>query len=127
MRKNARWIVIVLVIAVIGALFLSLNPSGKSNDQGPSAPTASPVAIDITVAGGKVTGGGDVSVREGSQVTVSVKSDVADEVHIHGYDLHGDVAPGKPVDIIFTADAAGKFEIELESRALLLAELTVEP
>ena len=56
-----------------------------------------------------------------------VRSDVADEVHVHGYDLMADVAPGKPVRIEFTANLTGRFEIELEDRGKQIAQLTVLP
>ncbi|MBA2384839.1 MAG: hypothetical protein H0V68_09300 [Actinobacteria bacterium] len=54
-------------------------------------------------------------------------SDVADEVHVHGYDVHADVARGQPATIEFTADVPGRFEIELEERGLQIAELEVRP
>ena len=61
------------------------------------------------------------------QVVFVVKSEFADEVHLHGYDLSADVAPGEPATIRFTADAPGLFEAELESRSLPIAELEVRP
>jgi hypothetical protein len=56
-----------------------------------------------------------------------VRSDVADHVHVHGYDLMQDVAPGAPARISFRADAPGRFEVELEDRHLPLTELVVRP
>jgi hypothetical protein len=56
-----------------------------------------------------------------------VHADVSDEVHVHGYDIHGDVSPESPSSITFTADAPGVFEVELESAGLLLFELKVSP
>jgi hypothetical protein len=46
---------------------------------------------------------------------------------VHGYDLMGDVAPGKPVTIAFKATAPGRFEVELEEHSLPIAELEVSP
>lgn len=60
-------------------------------------------------------------------VAVVVVSDVADHVHIHGFDLLADVAPGDPARFSFRADLVGRFEIELEDRRLLIAELRVNP
>ena len=75
-----------------------------------------PVQVDVVVVGGEPQGG---IVRESvdldSAVVLTVTSDVADEVHVHGYDLMADVAPGAPATIRFTADAPGRFEIELEN------------
>ena len=54
-----------------------------------------------------------------------VRSDVADEVHLHGYDLAAEVAPGQPAQIRFRADDVGEFELELEERGVPIAELVV--
>ena len=90
--------------------------------------TPAPVQVDVVVVGGKPQGG---IVRESvdldSAVVLTVTSDVADEVHVHGYDLMADVAPGAPATIRFTADAPGRFEIELENTGVQIAELEVRP
>ena len=87
-----------------------------------------PAQVDVVVVGGEPQGG---IVRESvdldSEVVVTVISDVADEVHVHGYDLMADVAPGAPATIRFTADAPGRFEIELEDTGVQIAELEVRP
>jgi heme/copper-type cytochrome/quinol oxidase subunit 2 len=44
---------------------------------------------------------------------------------VHGYDLKGDVAPGRPAIIEFTANVPGVFEVELEEAGLKLVELQV--
>ena len=48
-------------------------------------------------------------------------------MHLHGYDLSADVAPGSPATIQFTADVPGRFEIELEDLGVQIAELEVRP
>ena len=87
-----------------------------------------PAQVDVVVVGGEPQGG---IVRESvdldSAVVLTVTSDVADEVHVHGYDLMADVAPGAPATIRFTADAPGRFEIELEDTGVQIAELEVRP
>ena len=59
------------------------------------------------------------------RVDVLGTSAVGDEVHVHGYDLSRDVAPGAPARIAFPATIPGRFEIELEDRGVQIAELTV--
>jgi len=87
-----------------------------------------PVQVDVVVVGGEPQGGiVRESVDRDSEVVVTVTSDVADEVHVHGYDLMADVAPGAPATIRFTADAPGRFEIELEDTGVQIAELEVRP
>jgi hypothetical protein len=91
-----------------------------------TAPTA--VQVVVRVRGGKpVDGIVRAQARKGDPVVVIVGSDVSDEVHIHGYDLKGDVAPGMPVRIRFDANLTGRFEIELENRGEQIAQLTVLP
>ena len=85
------------------------------------------VTIRISVASDTAPTVRRFSVKQGRQVELVVQSEIADEVHVHGYDLMGDVAPGQPVTISFTATAPGRFEIELEQRGLQIAELEVRP
>ena len=68
-----------------------------------------------------------LSVQRDRQVVLVVESELTDHVHLHGYDLMADVAPGAPATIRFTADAPGRFEIELEDRGLQIGELEVRP
>jgi hypothetical protein len=91
-----------------------------------TAPT--PAVVRIVVVGGQPQGGiRRASVRRGREVIVRVSSDVADHIHLHGYDLIADVAPGAPAEITFVADVPGRFEIELEDRGVPIADLQVRP
>ena len=83
--------------------------------------------IEAKVTGDKVdTASRRVGVSRGEKVRIQVEADHAEEVHVHGYDLKKDVAPGEPAVIEFTADAPGVFEVELEEAALKLFELQVQ-
>jgi ABC-type glycerol-3-phosphate transport system substrate-binding protein len=86
-----------------------------------------PVTIRVVVKGGKPVGGIQrATAKKGQTVAIVVHSDVADEVHVHGYDLHKDVAAGGTVRIAFPATITGVFEAELESRKLQIVEFTVK-
>jgi hypothetical protein len=89
--------------------------------------TADPTpVIEVRVAGGKVQGGvRRERVQSGETVVLRVVADVADEVHLHGYDRTANVAPGKPAQIRFTADITGVYEVELEQRKQPLLMLEV--
>jgi hypothetical protein len=90
----------------------------------PAKPKA--LAIQIRVQGGKPVGGIErVSAKKGQSVVVVVRSDVAEEVHIHGYDLMKDVEEGGTARIAFKANITGVFEIELEHSKVQIAELSV--
>ena len=92
----------------------------------PDAPDA--VTISLAVRDGRpVDGVARPSVQQGRRVRIVVRSDVADHVHLHGYDIMRDVAPGRPAQLVFTADIPGRFEIELEDRGLQIADLEVRP
>jgi|SRR3954447_25926204 heme/copper-type cytochrome/quinol oxidase subunit 2 len=126
----------VIVIAVVG--FIVLKPSDdKSNDRTASTTTAAtgkpakpkpPAIPQVTVKGGKPDGGiKDLTFNKGDTVQFKVVSDVADEVHVHGYDVHKDVAPGQPTTFKFPGKIDGEFVVELESRGEQIASLKVNP
>ena len=55
--------------------------------------SSGPTTIEVEDA--KPVGGvKDVTYKKGGTVDLTVKSDTADEVHFHGYDVHKDVAKG---------------------------------
>ena len=94
-----------------------------TTSQGPGT-----IRIDYTISGGRPDGGiARDSVTRGRIVVLRVTADVADEVHVHGYDLTADVGPGAPATIRFTADVPGRFEIELEESGVEIGELEVRP
>jgi hypothetical protein len=83
--------------------------------------------IEARVTGSNVeTSERRVRVSLGEKVRIRVEADRDEEVHLHGYDLSRDVAPGRPAVLDFTADAPGVFEVELEQAKLLLFELQVQ-
>ena len=83
--------------------------------------------IEAKVTGSNVeTASRRVRVDRGEKVRIRVQADRDEEVHLHGYDLSQDVAPGRPATIEFTADAPGVFEVELEEAGLKLFELQVQ-
>jgi heme/copper-type cytochrome/quinol oxidase subunit 2 len=82
----------------------------------------------IKVEGGaKVEGPDRLSVKIGDTVRFEVEADVADEVHVHGFDLHFDTVPGREVLVEFAAAAAGIFEVELEGARLHLLDVEITP
>jgi hypothetical protein len=83
--------------------------------------------IEISIAGGTVTPTpGKTSVKLGSTVMLMVTSDVADAVHVHGYDQEFELAPGETAEFTFTADIPGTFEVETHESGAVLTELEVK-
>jgi hypothetical protein len=95
-----------------------------TTDAGPHPPQR----VVVVVRNGQPVGGvKHAEIKQGEQVLFIVRSDVSDHVHLHGYDLLADVAPGQPARIRFRASQVGVFDAELEDRVLLIAELEVRP
>jgi hypothetical protein len=119
-----------LIVGAVALLAAGCGGGGNrttSSSDGLAVDTTSSRIIMITVKGGKPVGGiTRVTVPKGEAVDLIVQSDVADEVHVHGYDLHKDVKPGGAVAITFKANITGVFEAELENRKLQILELTVK-
>ena len=94
----------------------------------PVVPRRVGVNARIDVRGGRPADGvRRLVLQRGGPVVLVVSSDTRDQVHVHGYDLTRDVAPGAPARIAFRAKIAGRFEIELEERGVRIAELEVRP
>jgi len=97
----------------------------------PSAPTTSTAIapgrnIDVAFAGGQVVGGPrKEAVRLGEMVRIRVTSDVADEVHVHTYDVRAEVAPQQVAEAEVTATIPGRHEVELEKSGKQLLTLEV--
>lgn len=103
--------------------------AGASSTDGETTTTtaaAGATVIEVTVSGGRPEGGVRTeSVELGEQVELRVTSDEADEIHVHGYDLYADLAPGEPTALTFTADIPGQFEVELHGTGTALLTLQV--
>lgn len=151
MSNRSRLGLLALAIAVAVVAFVVLSPGDtdeKADDPGDraaettpaetteeqAAPTATapsappPAADEIVVKGGKPEGGVQrVVVKKGDTVRLLVSSDGADEIHLHGYDIEREAAPGKPARFRFKADVEGVFEMEVENTGEKVANLVVEP
>ena len=105
------------------------QPATPATTETTLAPTPAPKrqTIRIRVVGGRPQGGiARPKVKKGENVLLVVRSDTADEVHLHGYDISRKVAVGSTVRIAFVARIPGRFEVELEQSGVMLAELTVQ-
>jgi hypothetical protein len=109
---------------------------GGDDDEGEAAGTtptttaaaSEPQSVTVVVENAQPVGGiVHADIKQGTEVMLMVRADVEDEVHVHGYDLSAEVAPGQPAHISFRADIAGEFEVELEERTVPIAELAVTP
>ena len=115
-RARLGVIAAAVVVAIVGFVIAS-SGSGEKTTKGP---------VTVVVKNAKPVGGvQDITVKKGQRVRFTVKSDVADEIHVHGYNFHKDVAKGGSVSFDFQATIDGEFVIELESRSEQIASLKV--
>jgi hypothetical protein len=139
-------IVVAAVVAAVG-VFLVLRPDDDDGGAQTTPTTATtstttptttvpppppapprPATVRINVRDGRPVGGiRRVSVGRGRRVVLIITSDVADHVHLHGYDVMRDVAPGRPARFAFRATIVGTVEVELEDRHVPLATVTTQP
>jgi heme/copper-type cytochrome/quinol oxidase subunit 2 len=140
--QRLSFLAVAVVIAVVAVIVLT---SGGDDEPDTTSATATATATAApgetgtptpeatrpphrpappTLTPGKVT---DLRFKENDIVRFRVRSDVADEVHVHGYDLMKDVEPGQTITFSFPATITGIFEIELENAGEQIAELRVDP
>lgn len=70
---------------------------------------------------------GVLRVEQGESVELTVTSTEDDELHLHGYDRALKLRAGEPATLAFTAEHAGRFEIELHHRHAEIGALEVSP
>lgn len=143
-----RLLIVAVALVLAGGLFIFF----RSRDEGSSATTTTtaptttantttgvipqppqpPPApqreqIRIVVRGGKPVGGvQNVTVPKNTPAVIVITSDVADELHLHGYNLKRELTPGKTVRLPFRATIEGTVEAELEDRGLPLVRITTQ-
>jgi hypothetical protein len=108
---------------------------GGGSDDGAESETgttqtqpSAPAIRTVRVVNGQPQGGVKrLEYKKGDTIRFKVQSDVADEIHVHGYDLMKDVTAGGSVSFSFTASIEGRFEVELENAGTQIAELEVDP
>jgi len=121
MTRNSRLALLgaAVVIVIVAVVVIGGGGSSTTKSSGPTT---------VVVKDAKPVGGPkDVTFKKGGTVDLTIKSDTADEVHFHGYDVHKDVAKGGSVHFKFPAKIDGKFIVELENHKQTLANVTVEP
>jgi hypothetical protein len=141
-----RLLILAGTVVVAAVLFVVLRPdddepaattttqSQTTTEREPTVPPPRPPApppparVRITVRDGRPVGGiRRVTVGRGRRVVLIVSADVSDHVHLHGYDVMRDVAPGRAARLAFRATIVGTVEVELEDRRIPLATVTTQP
>jgi len=127
------WILLGLAAGLVIGLYLWARPQPPAaSPPAAAAPAAAPTAappgeFSFDIAQGTVRGPLSMVVRQGEQVSIRVRSDVADELHLHGYELSAPLPAGEEVALTFMAGKAGRFEVELHHSHRELGALEVQP
>ncbi|MGC4851643.1 hypothetical protein ACLQ3F_30810 [Micromonospora sp. DT15] len=102
------------------------TPTAASTPSAAASTAAVDQQITVTIAKKRVDPPtGRVTVSKGQSVRITVTSDVADELHVHGYDLGARLPAGTPGSVEFRADKTGLFEVETHESELVLFQLVV--
>jgi hypothetical protein len=157
MGTGGRIAVVVLALVAAGVLFFVLREGDESTDattaatdttieegssgsatgsngagdkpEKPSKPKPDkPEVQTIEVRGAEPVGGvQELTFTNGDRIRFVVRSDVADEVHLHGYDVTKEVPAGGEAVFDVPATIEGVFEAELHHALVPIAEITVQP
>ena len=153
MSRSQRLGLLALAVAVAVAAFLIVGTGGDDDEEAttttspaadtaqdaptgtaPSAPPPPEPTVERVRLKDFVPVGGvkRIEAAKGDTVRFVVSADAADEIHLHGYDLYRDTAPGKPARFGFKANIEGVFDIESHEaehsgKDALIAKLVVEP
>jgi hypothetical protein len=99
-----------------------------TTQQATTTPPAAPAIPIVRVVDAKPQGGVKrITFTKGDTIKFTVKSDTADEIHFHGYDVHKDVKAGGSATFSVPATIEGRFVVELEGHGTQIAEVEVDP
>ena len=138
MRSTSTRVIVVLVaIAAAMAMYVVLQDDGEGESvvsepltapEETGAPVKPPAPPSIVIKGGQPVGGvAELKYRRGDRIRFVVRSDVDEEIHLHGYDVSKEIAAGGVARFDLEADIEGLFEVELENSAVPIAEIEVAP
>jgi plastocyanin len=121
MRRNRARRLAVTVVACCVSL-TACSSSGASD----STP-GKPVTVAIDERNGTISPTGTtVQVRRGQQVVFVVRSDAADEIHVHSEPEHEfEVKAGKNQKFRFAIDTPGSYEVESHGLNVVILKLQV--
>lgn len=108
-----------VLVAIVAVIVIRTGGNGAPASSG---------AATVQVRDAKPVGGVQhFQWKKGETIDLTVKSDTADEVHFHGYDVHKDVPKDGSVRFRIPATIEGQFVVELENHGVQIAEVTVNP
>ena len=107
----------------------SSSSSSSSSLSSSSSSSSSPAGrtIEVTVTGNKVSPAPTtVDLAVGEKLTLTVTSDHADELHIHGFEVEKELVAADPLSVTVTGDQPGVYEVETHHPELRLLKIAVK-
>jgi hypothetical protein len=143
LSRATRAGLVALAVAIAVVAFLLVRPAEEDETRAPAdrsrpatgetgpaeAEPAPPPRLVVRVRNGAPVGGPrELTVKKDERAVLVVRTtDTTDEVHLHGYDITRELAPGRPARFRLVAKNTGIFEMELHHSKQQIAELRVEP
>jgi heme/copper-type cytochrome/quinol oxidase subunit 2 len=138
--KPTHWLLLAVAVVALTGLYVLARPQTAAVPEPPApapvpaaaAPSTAPPQVTarefiFDVVQGKLAGPPHLQVNQNERVILRVTSDVADELHVHGYELSAPLPAGEPVALTFIAAKSGRFEVELHGAHRQLGALEVQP
>jgi hypothetical protein len=120
-RKQRNVLLGLAAVVAIVAVIVAVSSGGASKEKTVTAAT-------VVVRNAKPVGGiRTIRFKKGGTIDLTVRSDTADEVHFHGYDVMKDVKKDGTVRFRMPATIDGIFVVELEGRKTQIASVEVVP
>jgi hypothetical protein len=108
LRRSAR--VVLLAAIALGAIAWPCAPKAQ-----PDRPVEQ--VFEVRIEGGEVADGlRTLRVTEGDRVRLRWTADAPTILHLHGYDIEQEVAPGPVTEMQLEAYATGRFPIEVHAQ-----------
>jgi len=115
-------------VATAAADTTATGTATTPTQQATTTTPAAPAVPTVRVVNAKPQGGVKrITFTKGDTIKFTVKSDTADEIHFHGYDVHKDVKAGGSATFSLPATIEGRFVVELEGHGTQIAEVEVNP
>lgn len=133
MTSPQRFAALAAAVLIAAAGLVVLRPDDDATEvarnQAPAqAELGDASQTRVRLLDGRPDGGvATVTVKSGQQVRITVVADSPHELHLHGYDIPRDAAPGRPARFSFVADIEGIFELESHTSEEQVVRLLVEP
>ena len=111
----------IIIVAVLAASVVAACQDREPQD----------LSFTMTIEGGELAAEeSTITVNQNDTVTIDWTSDLPLLVHLHGYNIETQLAPGETGTMSFEADATGRYDIAIHAAGVherVIATLEVRP